>query len=473
MNFPLLAIILPLLCAVWQSLAGSPRFGALSNAVLSAVGLLLTLMVCWSGQIGGLEALFGALSGFVGLTTSLANIGFVEAERERLSARRWRAYHALFQLMLSLSLLGLYTDNTGLLWLALAGETLALALAVSLYGTPAALKAAWSYLLLGGVGVGLALFGTLMIYLAAQSTLGAGMASMSFSALSAHATHLEPRLLCLGFILIVFGYGIEIILLPLPGWSAAMCAAIPTPLSNVLRGLFANVALLAVLRFSHLVRACAGAALPASLLLSLSLIVLIFTAFMLVRGRTIHHFLKSVASQQVAISLFAFGIGGTLAIFGGILQMLLRTLLISGAFVAFAALTRGHGGADISFARLRGGVRDHKYAAWVLAITVFALSGLPPAAVFASAFMIIRQTVLNYPFLCLPFSIGIGLCAVLILRRVGGLLSVLVSVPATKPQKPDGYVGLAALHLVLALILAFVMPAPLMHLLMQAAGAMR
>lgn len=473
MSFPFLVIILLLLGAIAQSLIGTPRFGAMSNAILSGVGFLSTLVVWWSGQVPGLIGLFGVLSGFVGMTTSLANIGFVGAEWERLSVRRWRFYHALFQLMLALSLLGLYADNIGLLWLALMGETLTMALAVSLYGNSVSIKPAWSYLLLGSVGGGLALFGTLMVYLAAQPTLGTGMASMSFTALSAHADHLDPRLLCLGFILIVFGYGSRVVLTPLQGWSSAICTVGPTPLSNVLRGLFANVVLLAVLRFSYLVRSCVGPALPASLLLSLSLILAILSAFILIRGRTVQRFLTGVESQQVAISLFAFGIGGASAILGGILQMLLRTLLLSGAFSAFFALSARRGGENISFARLKSLLCDHKYAAWALAITIFVLSGLPPSALFVSEFMIIRQAVLNYPWFFLLFFGVFGVCAVLVLRRVVGTISALASASAASPQKPEGYVGLAALHLAFAFVLAFVMPATLMHLLMQTAGVMR
>lgn len=471
MTITLLAIILPLLGAVGQSAVGGPRAGAVSNAILSAAGFVLTLAVAWSGQVGELAALFGGLSGFVGLTAALANIVFVRADAARFGARRWRCYHGLFQLMLGLSLLGLYTDNIGLLWLALAGEAVATAMSISLDGTAPALAAAWADLLIGAAGTVLALFGSLLVYLAAQLVLPAGLSGMRFATLSAHAAHLNPSLLCLGFILIVFGYGARVTLMPLQRTASDHDMAGEMPLNFVLRGLFINVALLAILRFGHLVRVSAGPMLPASLLLTLSLVTLFFAVFALARSRDIRRFLAAVAAQQAAISLLAFGIGGTLAVFGGLLQMMLRTLLISGALVALAPVVVGGKDRRLSFVRLRGLLHGRAYTGWVLAITVFSLACLPPSGLFVGVFIIIKQVVLNNPWICLPFALALGLCALPILRRAAGLLPK--RAPVNKPRGNQWCGHLAVLHLVLVLVLAFAMPLPLVHLLTQAAEALQ
>ena len=140
-----------------------------------------------------LGMVFGALTGFVGLTTAVGNLGFVAASLETLSVNRWRVYHAMFQVVLGACLLGLYADNLGLLWVALEGATIAGTVAVSLPRSASALEAAWKYFILGGVGIALALFGTMLTYLAAQPALGPGLAAMSFSALAAHGAALDGR----------------------------------------------------------------------------------------------------------------------------------------------------------------------------------------------------------------------------------------------------------------------------------------
>ncbi len=45
-------------------------------------------------------------------------------------------------------------------------------LLVTLYRTPASLEAGWKYFILCGVGIAQALFGTIMLYFAAEKVLG-------------------------------------------------------------------------------------------------------------------------------------------------------------------------------------------------------------------------------------------------------------------------------------------------------------
>ena len=68
----------------------------------------------------------------------------------------------------------LLTNNMGILWVAMEAATLATVLLVSLYRTPASLEAAWKYFILCGVGIAQALFGTILLYFAAEKLLGAG-----------------------------------------------------------------------------------------------------------------------------------------------------------------------------------------------------------------------------------------------------------------------------------------------------------
>lgn len=469
MTLPLLAILFPLLCGVGLGVVGGPRFGAMANALLSLVGFILTLLVWWSGQVGMLASLFGGLSGFVGLTAALANIMLVKAEAGRLSRRQWRFYHAFFQMLLGLSLLGLYAQNAGLLWLALAGETVIMALGISLYHTKAALKAAWAYLLLTGIGIGLGLFGTLLIYLASQPVLGTGLSALGFTSLSAHAPGLNQTLLALGFILILLGYGTKAAFVPLHGWLIDGYASGPMILVGILQGLFVNVALLAILNVRHLLSVGTGATLPNAILLAFAVVSLLFPAVAMARPGGIRRFLGFASSQHAAVSLFAFGIGGPLAVFGGLLHMVLHTMLKSGLFLGLAAV-RDAQATESGFTRLRALPHTDKYAALVLGCGFFALSGLPPSGLFASEFIIICQTITHNPWMCVPLSLGLGLGAIPALRRAGPFL--LAPAPSRKPQTTEWSMHLLVLHLVLLVGLAFAMPELLVQFFLKATGAL-
>jgi hydrogenase-4 component F len=482
MSFAVMAILLPFLGAPFLAVFGRPMAGAYANLVLCLMVFLLTLVVGYAPGTGlvhadGLGILFGMLSGFVGLTTAVQNIAFIRAEAATDMVRRWRVYHALCQVMLGSALLGLYTDNIGLLWVAVEGATIAATLGVSLPRTPSALEAAWKYFILGGAGIALALFGTMLMYLAAQPALGPGLAAMSLAALSENAAHLDGALLTLAFVFLLFGYGTKAALVPLHGWLPDAYAEGPAPLTTCLSGLLLNVALVAILRFRHLMAANAtggGMAMqPGPFLLTLGLASLLLVAFSLARRRDARRFFGFSSIEHSGIAVFAFGVGGAAAIFGGLLHMILHTLIKSALLQALITGARLRGSAapgNYGFSRLRGMVASNKYLGWLLGACVFALAGLPPSGLFSSEFLIVSQTVQRVPWVSLPLGLGLLLCAIAILRNVGVLL--FDPAPAgAKPVAAGWGVSVIGLHLVLMLVIAFAMPLALVHMLSAVAAA--
>lgn len=483
MSFAWIVIAWPFLAALVLGLAGGPRAGAIGNAVACAVSFALSLALFAYGGDGlvatdALASLFGTVSGFVGLTASLVNISYVMGDAARMPVRRWRLYHALFQIVLGASLLGLYADNIGLLWAAMEGGTIAMTLGVSLYRSPTGLEAAWKYFILGGVGIGLALFGTMLVYLAAQPALGPGLRAMSFAALAGQAAHMDGALLTLAFLFILFGYGTKAALVPLHGWLPDAYAEGPAPLTTALSGLLINVALLAILRFRHLMQANAaagGSAMhPGPFLLTLGVASLFLAAFSFSRRRDARRFFGFSSIEQSGLVAFAFGIGGPVALFGGLLHMLLHSLLKPGLFLALirAAQLRGAAAPGFyAFSHLRGLPHVNKYAGWLLALCIFALAGLPPSGLFASEFIIVSQTIQINPWMSLPLGLGMLLCAVAILRQIGPLL--FAPAPRETYRKAGWEAHLVTLHLLLVFALAFLTPPALVRLLGQAAGALQ
>src|SRR5438876_10764364 len=111
-------------------------------------------------------------------------------------------YHVL---MYALNL-ALVTNNIGVMWVAIELATLTTAMMVGIYRTHEALEAAWKYFILGSVGIALALFGTILVYLAARPTIGEGVDAMVWTTLIANARGLDPSLLNIAFIFLLLGY---------------------------------------------------------------------------------------------------------------------------------------------------------------------------------------------------------------------------------------------------------------------------
>lgn len=133
--------------------------------------------------VDDLNIVFIVLTTFVGFTTSVFSATYISHELEcgRLTPTFLRFYHAMYQILMFAMNLALVSNNIGLMWVAIELATLTTVLMVGIYRTHEALEAAWKYFILGSVGIALALFGTILIYMAARPVIGDGLPAMVWS----------------------------------------------------------------------------------------------------------------------------------------------------------------------------------------------------------------------------------------------------------------------------------------------------
>jgi len=329
-------------------------------------------------------------------------------------------------------------------------------LMVGIYRTHAALEAAWKYFILGSVGIALALFGTILVYVAAQPVLGEGTAAMVWTNLLAKASDFDPALLNLAFVFLLLGYGTKVGLAPLHAWLPDAHAEGPTPISAVLSGLLLNVALYAVLRFKMLMAAHPDALAPGPLMIGMGLMSLIFAAFMLYRRRDIKRLFAYSSIEHMGIIVFAFGMGGALANFAGLLHMVMHSLTKSAIFFSVGHVAQIKGTQQV--AEIRGLTQSHPVLGWGLALGVLAIAGMPPFGVFMSEFLVVTSTFAQSPVLALLLVFGLLVAfGALLLRLTGFLFGEPTG--ATKPAEAS-YVPLYA-HMALVLVAGVHLPGPM------------
>ncbi|TMH29051.1 MAG: hydrogenase 4 subunit F, partial [Betaproteobacteria bacterium] len=292
----------PVVGALVLAMAGERRQAATINVAVSALTLLaaaaLTVRVIGQGPMLVMGKLFFvdpfnvflvALTAFVGCTTAIFSRPYMMIERAhgRLTAGRLRLYHSMFQIFNFTMLLALLTNNMGILWVALEAATLATVLLVSLYRTPESLEAAWKYFILCGVGIAQALFGTILLYFAAEKLLGAEGEALLWTELNAVKGQLEPTVLSLAFVFLLVGYGTKVGLAPLHNWLPDAHAEGPTPVSAVLSGLLLNVALYAVVRCKVLVEGSVQTSFAKQLMMGFGLLSVVLAALLLSRQKDI------------------------------------------------------------------------------------------------------------------------------------------------------------------------------------------
>ncbi len=321
---------------------------------------------------------------------------------------------------------------------------------VGIYRTTAAVEAAWKYFILGSVGIALAFFGTILVYLVAQEVLGQGLPAMAWDLLLRDAARFDPRLLSLAFVFLLVGYGTKVGLAPFHAWLPDAHAEGPTPISAVLSGLLLNVALYALLRFKMLLAANPETLDVGRIMIALGLISLVFAAFMLYRRRDIKRLFAYSSIEHMGIITFAFGIGGPLANFAGLLHMTMHSLTKSAIFFAVGHVAQVKG--TQRMADIRGLSVSHPALAVGLALGVVAIAGLPPFGVFTSEFLLISSTFSRQPLLALVLVLGL-------LVAFGALLLRLQQVIFGQPIGPTGRVK--ASYVPLFLHIGFVLAAGL------------
>ena len=227
---------------------------------------------------------------------------------------------------------------------------------------------------------------------------------------------------------LLLGYGTKVGLAPLHAWLPDAHAEGPTPISAVLSGLLLNVALYALLRFKMLLAVNPAALAPGPLMVTMGLISLVFAAFMLYRRRDIKRMFAYSSIEHMGIITFAFGMGGPLANFAGLLHMTMHSLTKSAIFFAVGHIAQVKGTQRI--ADMGGLTETNPVLGWGLVLGVVAIAGLPPLGIFMSEFLVVSSTFAREPWLAIVLVFGI-------LIGVGALFLRLNTIAFGEPRGAD------------------------------------
>src|SRR6184192_1126196 len=421
-------LIIPAVSAVLLAFLPDDR----TTARLNVLGTLFTL-VCAVALffvrpepglfliVDDVNVVFIVLNTFVGFTTSVFSASYIahELETGRLTRVYLRFYHAMYQTLMFAMNLALLANNVGLMWVAVELATLTTVLMVGIYRTHEALEAAWKYFILGSVGIALALFGTILVYLAASSVLGEGLEAMAWSVLVERAWAFDPALLNLAFVFLLLGYGTKVGLAPLHAWLPDAHAEGPTPISAVLSGLLLNVALFALLRFKMIIAGNPHVLAPGPMMVTMGLTSLLFAGFMLYRRRDIKRLFAYSSIEHMGIITLAFGLGGPLASFAGLLHMTMHSLTKSAIFFGVGYISQLEG--TQRTADIRGLTHSQPLLGWLLVLGVVAIAGMPPFGVFTSEFLLVTSTFARSPWLAILLVAGLLIAFSALALRLHGL----------------------------------------------------
>jgi hydrogenase-4 component F len=155
-------------------------------------------------------------------------------------------------------------------------------------------------------------------------------------------------------------------------------------------------------------------------MVAMGLLSLVFAAFMLYRRRDIKRMFAYSSIEHMGIIVFAFGMGGPLANFAGLLQMTMHSLTKSAIFFAVGHIAQVKGTQKI--ADIRGLTETHPVLGWGLVLGVVAIAGMPPLGIFMSEFLVVSSTFAREPLLAIVLVFGLLIAFGALMLRLNGLV---------------------------------------------------
>jgi hydrogenase-4 component F len=399
----LLLLLIPfcagLLCLATNSRAWWERLNLAAFALAAAFALKIASDVASHGTISmldgflradALSALVIALTGFVSLVCAIYAVGYFRREESegRVTHAQLRRYYVLTPLFVSAMLLVPLADNLGVMWVAIESTTLASVLLVTFYNQKTSFEAGWKYIIIGSVGISLALFGTVFTYYSAVGVLGPEThGGMNWSVLVGVADKLNPQAMRLAFILVLLGYGTKAGLAPMHTWKPDAYAEAPLPSAALLGAGFINCALYGIMRFDVLAEKSLGHEFPGKLLAGFGVAsILVAVPFVIVQ-RNFRRLLAYSSIDHAGIMVAGLGFGGKLGALGATLHMLFHG--VTKPLMFFCAGNVQQQFRTPYFWKVRGVMRTLPWTGGLFLMSTLAVTGTPPFSIFQSEFNIL------------------------------------------------------------------------------------
>lgn len=444
MNALLLLFAIPLLIALLGLIRQTARWLPAAAASLMPVQLLFAGWCClrgWAQPVSGSAdfGLDGVGAAFLFITTLVATASLIHAavllpaerrESPEISDRNLCLFYTLVGVFLAAMYGVLLAQNLGYLWIAMEATTLVSAPLVFYHRSRHALEAAWKYLLLCSVGIAFALFGTVLL-IAAQHATGM-VASLRWHDLLLHARAFDPRLLRLGFIFCLLGYGTKAGIFPLHNWLPDAHSEAPAPASALLSGALLNCALVAIWRLSQVMHAAGQGDLVRQLLVPAGAVTVLAAGILLLRQRDLKRMWAYSSVEHVGLLTLAIGIGAT-PLF--LLHALNHSLVKVALFLLAGSIMHYYG--TKSLQQIGGLLRTVPTWGVLLAGAGFAIAGSPPFGTFLSEWLLLRDTFTAGEYLAAGVVIvGLTITFVAITMHISHLLfgkGAAINRPAPSP----------------------------------------
>lgn len=333
-----------------------------------------------------LSVVFLVTTTFLYATSAIFSVGYLRHPEGAGGRRYTRRFYTGMNLFCWSMLVAPLVNGLVLLWVAIEITTVISALLVAIDDTDGASEAAWKYLLLASLGLGIALLATVVMYAAGTKVFGAAY-TLNYGQLLSGAPGFQKDLVRLADVLAVLGFGTKMGLVPVHTWLPDAHSEAPTPISALLSGALLATSFYAILRFFQATVRCLGPTYPRTVLLVFGLASLVLAALYLLSQRDLKRLLAYSSVEHMGILAIGMSFAAPIAIVGVLLHVIAHGAAKGTAFFGAGSVVRKFKTKDM--ARLRGGASLLPWSGTMLVLAVLALSAMPPFGIFRSEFLIV------------------------------------------------------------------------------------
>ncbi|MGZ4811053.1 MAG: proton-conducting transporter transmembrane domain-containing protein [Thermoanaerobaculia bacterium] len=465
-------IVVPLVAALAAFLVPSDRprpwivaAGALAHTVMSfyVVGTHNsgTGLLGWL-RLDALGRLILLLDSVLFLICAVYCIGYLRVRSERPN----RVFCTVLLVFLGTTSAIVLAQHLTILWVAMEATTLATAMLLYFNQNRRSLEATWKYLMIGSVGIALALLGTL--FLAYAALLGLGEPTLLYPDLVRRAAGLSTPWLRTAFVFLLVGYGTKMGLAPLHTWKPDAYGEAPGVVGALLSGGLTSCAFLALLRVYRIVDAAGQGAFARQLLIALGLLSMATAAAFMIGQRDFKRLLAYSSVEHMGILVLGIGIGG-LGIFGALLHVINNALTKGVLFLAAGNIHRAFKSKRLE--DVTGAMQRLPFSGTMFLAGFLAITGSPPFGPFLSEITILRAAMDNHRYV-----VGALYLVLLAIIFIGMGSTVLAVVQGTPPEDPEGRTFRESIYktapilvsLLLVLMMGTWIPKPLIDLIHEA-----
>ncbi|MBI5548008.1 MAG: hydrogenase [Deltaproteobacteria bacterium] len=384
------------------------------------------------------------------------------------ASRPNRVFSAALFAFLAMMTLTVLSQHLGLMWVAIEACTLSSAPLLYFHRTPRSLEATWKYLLIGSVGIALALFGS--FFLAYAALHGGLEPSLFFQDLVREAPQLSRPWLRAAFVVLFVGYGTKMGLAPMHTWKPDAYGEAPGLVGALLAGGLTSCAFLALLRFFQICVASGEGAFARGIMVTIGLVSMAVAGIFMARQRDYKRMLAYSSVEHMGILVLGVGIDGW-ALFGALLHLVNNGLTKGVLFLSAGNIDRAYDSKSVDV--VGGAIRRMPISGTLFLAGFFAITGSPPFGPFFSEFTILRAAFASGQY----WTGGMFLLALFVIFMGMGatVLAVVQGEPsprASATDAKDSFLTVAPIivFMSLVLLLGLYLPPPLDTALREAAA---